>query len=326
MPQITLITTGGTIASRLAADGRDVVASVSGADLRATLHDPLEGIEIAIDEFCNVGSYAIDLPLAFNLARRIAEHLANPACDGVVVTHGTDTMEESAWMADLLVTSDKPVVFTGAQRSADEPDTDGPRNIADAIRIAASPTARGLGVMIVFEQDFHAARDVTKTHASRVDTFRSGEHGKLGEVDGDRVLVHRKPLLRKAYAPGQVETDVELIKMVMGASDRAIRFAAASGAKAIVLEGFGRGNATPAVTRAVAELAETGIPVIVASRCPEGRVKPIYGNGGGKDLERAGVIFAGDLSGIKARILASVLLGLGLEREEIRAEFEVLGG
>jgi len=96
--------------------------------------------------------------------------------------------------------------------------------------------------------------------------------------------------------------------------------------KAIVLEGFGRGNATPAVTRAVEELAETGIPVIVTSRCPEGRVKPIYGNGGGKDLERAGVIFAGDLTGIKARILASVLLGLGLDREEIRAEFELLGG
>jgi L-asparaginase len=326
MPQITLITTGGTIASRLDATGRDVVASVSGADLRATLHDPLEGIEITIDEFSNVGSYAIDLPLAFNLAKRIVEHLASPACDGVVVTHGTDTMEESAWMADLLVASDKPVVFTGAQKSADEPDTDGPRNIAEAIRIAASPLARGLGVMIAFEQDFHAARDVTKTHTSRVDTFRSGEHGKLGEVDGDRVLVQRKPLLRKAYSSERVETDVELIKMVMGASDRAIRFAAASGAKAIVLEGFGRGNATPAVTKAVAELAETGLPVIVTSRCPEGRVKPIYGNGGGKDLERAGVIFAGDLTGIKSRILASVLLGLGLGREEIRAEFAVLGG
>ena len=326
MPKITLITTGGTIASRLDAGGRDVVASVSGADLRASLHDPLEGIDLAIDEFCTIGSYAIDLPLAFRLAKRIVEHLADPACNGVVVTHGTDTMEESAWMADLLVASDKPVVFTGAQKSADTPDTDGPRNIAEAIRIAASPAARGLGVLIAFEQDFHAARDVTKTHASRVDTFRSGEHGKLGEIDGERVLVHRKPLLRKAYAPGRVETDVELIKMVMGVSDRAIRFAVASGAKAIVLEGFGRGNATPAVTRAVEELAETGIPVIVTSRCPEGRVKPVYGNGGGKDLERAGAIFAGDLTGIKSRVLVSVLLGLGLDREGIRAEFAYLGG
>lgn len=326
MPQICLIATGGTIASRLDADGGDVVAIVSGAALRATLHDPLEGIEITVDEFCNLGSSAIDLPLAFGLAKRIAEHLANPACDGVVVTHGTDTMEESAWMVDLLVASDKPVVFTGAQKSADTPDTDGPRNLAEAIRIAASQEARGIGVVIAFEQDFHAARDVTKSHTSRVDTFRSGEHGKLGEVDGERVVVHRKPLLRKSYAPGHVETDVELIRMVMGASDRAIRFAAASGAKAIVIEGFGRGNTTPTVTKAVEDLSATGLPVIVTSRCPEGRVKPIYGNGGGKDLDRAGAIFAGDLTGIKARILASVLLGLGLDREAIRAEFALLGG
>jgi L-asparaginase len=326
MARIVLLTTGGTIASRLDDDGADVVASMTGEALRATLQDPLDGIEIAIDEFCNIGSYAIDLPLAFALARRIAGHLADPTCDGVVVTHGTDTMEESAYLADLLVESDKPVVFTGAQRSADMPDTDGPRNLAEALRIAASPDARGLGVVVAFEQDFHAARDVTKTHASRVDTFRSGEHGKLGEVDDDQVVVHRRPMLRKSYAPQRIEADVELIKMVMGASDRALRFAAADGARAIVIEGFGRGNAPPAVTRAVADLAGTGLPVIITSRCPEGRVKPVYGKGGGKDLERAGAIFAGDLTGIKARILVAVLLGLGLDREAIRAEFALLGG
>lgn len=326
MPRIVLLTTGGTIASRLDEDGADVVAGVSGEALRATLQDPLDGIEVVVDEFSNIGSYAIDLPLAFQLAQRIADYLADPACDGVVVTHGTDTMEESAYLADLLVESDKPVVFTGAQRSADMPDTDGPRNLAEAIRIAASPAARGLGVVVSFEQDFHAARDVTKSHASRVDTFRSGEHGKLGEVDGDEVVVYRKPLLHKAYAAQRIETDIELIKMVMGASDRALRYAVASGARAIIIEGFGRGNAPPAVTRAVAELAETGLPVIITSRCPEGRVKPVYGKGGGKDLERAGAIFAGDLSGIKARILVAVLLGLGLDRDAIRVEFARLGG
>ncbi|MBC8129341.1 MAG: asparaginase, partial [Rhizobiaceae bacterium] len=130
MPTIQLITTGGTIASRPGAPGADVVASVSGADLRASLHDPLDGIALLVDDFCRVGSFAIDMKLAFRLARRIAAHLARPDCDGVVVTHGTDTMEESAFLADLLVPGDKPVVFTGAQRSADAPDTDGPRNIA----------------------------------------------------------------------------------------------------------------------------------------------------------------------------------------------------
>jgi L-asparaginase len=245
---------------------------------------------------------------------------------GVVVTHGTDTMEESAWIADLTVDTDKPVVFTGAQRPADTPDADGPRNIAEAVRVAAHGAARGLGTMIAFEGEFHAARDATKTHASRVDTFASGEHGKLGEIDGTTVVVHRRPLLRRFYDVPLIEPAVDLLKMTMGDDGRLLRLAAASGAKAIVLEGFGRGNTPPPVTAIVAGLIAGGLPVIVTSRCPRGRVRPIYGNGGARDLERAGAIFAGDLAGPKARILAAVLLGLGMDAEAMRAEFTFLGG
>ena len=186
MGKIVLITTGGTIASRHDAGRGATVASVGGAALRAGLHDALAGIDVVVDDFCNVGSFAIDMPLAFSLARRIERHLRDDDCKGVVVTHGTDSMEESAYLADLTVDSDKPIVFTGAQRSADEPDTDGPRNIAEAIRIAASERTRGLGAMIAFEQDFHAARDVTKTHASRVDTFASGSTGSSGRSTARR--------------------------------------------------------------------------------------------------------------------------------------------
>lgn len=326
MIRICLLTTGGTIASRRNAKTGDVVSSIKGTDLREMLYDPLDGIEIEIEEFCNIGSYAMDLARAHALANRINEKLADPAISGVVVTHGTDTMEESAFLVDLLLTSDKPVVFTGAQRNADYPDTDGPRNIADSIRLAGSPLARGLGAMICFEQEFHAARDVLKTHTSRVDTFKSGDHGKLGEIDGEVISLSRRPVLRKTYAAPKVEADIELIKMVMGMSDRAIRFAADSGAKAIVIEGFGIGNTTPAVTFAVKDIIAKGTPVIVTSRCSRGRVKPVYGNGGGKDLEAAGAIFAGDLSGPKARILAAVLTGLGQSIEEMRSEFTQIGG
>jgi len=142
--------------------------------------------------------------LAFALAGRINAKLDQSDWDGVVVTLGTDNMEESAYMADLLVRSDKPVVLTGAQRPADPPDTDGPRNVADSVRLAASPAAHGLGVMICFEQKFHAACDVTKTHTSRVDTFMSGEHGKLGDVDAGKVFVHRKPTSRRTYGPSSI--------------------------------------------------------------------------------------------------------------------------
>jgi L-asparaginase len=326
MSKIVLVTTGGTVASRNDPKSGHTAASVDGDSLRQSLRDPLDGVDLVVDEFCNVGSFAIDLPLAFDLAKRIGGHLADPATTGVVITHGTDTMEESAYLADLLVTSDKPVVFTGAQRAADTHDPDGPRNIADAVRIAASPSAIGLGAMIAFEQEFHAARDVTKTHTSRVDTFASGEHGKLGEIDGERVSVHRRPLLRKTFMAERIESRVDLIKLVMGSDDRFLRFAAESGAKGIVIEGFGRGNATPAAAKAVAEIIKAGIPAIVTSRCPRGRVRPIYGNGGARDLERAGAIFAGDLSGPKARVLAAVLLGAGLSSEAMRGEFDLLGG
>ncbi|MGE3871596.1 MAG: asparaginase [Parvibaculaceae bacterium] len=326
MRRICLITTGGTIASRREPRSGHVNASLTGPELRAMLHDPLDGIEIAIDEFCNIGSYAIDLPMSFALAKRIAEKLAGSDCDGIVVTHGTDTMEESAFMADLVVRSDKPVVFTGAQHAADEQNADGPRNITDAARLAACEAARGLGSVICFEQEFHAARDVTKSHTSRVDTFVSAEHGKLGEVDGDRIVVHRRPVLRRQYQAARITPDVELIKIAMGMNDRYLRFAQQNGAQAIVLEGFGRGNATPAIAGAARELVERGTPVIMTSRCQRGRVKAIYGNGGGRTLADGGVIFAGDLSGQKARVLVSVLLGAGLDGERLREEIEYLGG
>jgi L-asparaginase len=326
MSRIVLVTTGGTVASRHDPKSGHTTASVGGDHLRQSLRDPLDGVDLVVDEFCNVGSFAIDLPLAFSLAKRIGGHLADPATTGVVITHGTDTMEESAYLADLLVASDKPVVFTGAQRAADTHDPDGPRNIADAVRIAASPAAIGLGAMIAFEQEFHAARDVTKTHTSRVDAFASGEHGKLGEIDGGRVSVHRRPVLRKTFVAERIESRVDLIKLVMGSDGRFLRFAADSGAKGIVVEGFGRGNATPSAAEAVAEIIAAGIPVIITSRCPRGRVRPIYGNGGARDLERAGAIFAGDLSGPKARVLAAVMLGAGLSDEAMRTEFDTLGG
>lgn len=324
--KVHLITTGGTIASRRDTSTGDVIAGLDGPSLRAMLHDPLPGIEIEVEEFCNLNSFAIDLAMAFALANRINEVLAAEDCEGVVVTHGTDTMEESAYLADLLLASDKPVVFTGAQRAADEPDSDGPRNLADSIRLAAAPAARGLGAVICFEQEFHAARDVSKTHTSRTDAFMSWEHGKLGQIDAGAICLHRRPALRRAYAPKAIEPQVTLVRLAMGMDGDYLTYAADRGSKAIVLEGFGRGNTPPAVTKAVAEVIGRGIPVIICSRCPRGRVLPVYGNGGATDLHRAGAIFAGDLSGHKARILAAVLLGQGLDHDALRMEIEYLGG
>lgn len=325
MRKICVITTGGTIASMHEPNNGNVTASISGSELHAALRNLPDDIDVTIDEFCKMGSYAMDLSLSFSLAQHISSRLQE-GFDGVVITHGTDTMEESVFMADLVVRSDKPVVFTGAQHTADDPNADGPQNILDALRVAASDLVHGLGAMICFNHEFHAARDVSKSHTSRTDTFRSAEHGTLGDVDGNRVVVHRTPMLRRSYEVAHIATEIELIKLAMGSNDRYLRFACESGVRAIVLEGFGRGNAPPTVTQTAIDMVGKGIYVIMTSRCQRGRVKPIYGNGGGKTLAEGGVMFAGDLSGQKARVLLSVLLGMDLSDKQLREEIAYLGG
>lgn len=309
--KVVILSTGGTIASRHDREADALVSSASGEELLASLGALAPDVPVSTESFCNIGSFEMDLETSFRLARRVAVILADPDVAGVVVTHGTDTMEEAVFLADLVVASEKPVVFTGAQRHAAEADADGPRNLADSIRVAASPAARGLGAVIVFEGEIHAARDVTKVHAYRVGTFASAEHGKLGEIDAQRVIVQRRPLLRRAIVADRIETRVDLIRLVMGNDDRFMRCAMQSGARGIVLEAFGRGNVTPAVLAAIRDAVRDGIAVVVTTRCPQGRVMPLYGSSGGKAVAAAGAVFAGDLSGIKARILLALLLGAG---------------
>jgi L-asparaginase len=313
MSKVVVLGTGGTIASRVDPKTGHAVAAATGAELVETMrsrgHALPAGVELEVEQVCTVNSFRFDLELAFTIAKRAGALLADPTIAGVVVTQGTDTMEESSYLADLVVASDKPVVFTGAQRHADEPDSDGPRNLAQAIRTAATPEARGLGTVIVFEGEIHAARDATKLHASRSGAFWSGEHGKLGEIDGVTVVVQRRPALRRTFAVDRVEPRIDLIRLVMGADARFLRCALETGARGLVIEAFGRGNANPAVIEGIKEAVGQGVPVLITSRCPQGRVLPVYGDGGGQDVAAAGAIFAGDLQGPKARVLLSVLLG-----------------
>ncbi|SEP73836.1 asparaginase [Devosia sp. YR412] len=320
MKRVTVVSTGGTIASGKASD-HSVVADRKGAALIATLHDPLDGMAVEVDDFASVGSYALDLATVYQLVRCIAGHLERDDCDGVVVTHGTDTMEETAFIADLLIGSDKPVVFTGAQRHADMPDTDGPRNVADAIRVAAAPIARGLGSLLVFEGDIHAAATVSKTHTARVDTFRSAGYGKLGEIDNGVVYIQRRPERRVIADHGLVE-GIELVKPGLGSSTAYLDFCASAGVPGVIIEAFGRGNAPRGYADAVARLVKAGAIVVIASRCPEGRTLPVYGaDSGATTLQAAGAIFAGELSAIKSRLLLSALLAAKADRNAIAEAF-----
>jgi L-asparaginase len=321
LPKVVLIGTGGTIASRYDAKLGRTVASQRGEDLLAQVPQLAQIANVEVDDFATVPSFDMSAEFAFELAGRVNQQLARADVAGVVVTHGTDTMEESCYLADLLLSSDKPAVFTGAQRAHDDPNPDGPSNILAAVRTAAAPEARGLGAMICFADQIHAARDVTKVSASALATFQSYDNGALGAADAGRVVIHRRPERRRTFATGRLETRVALVRLCLGFDVALAEAALERGARGLVIEAFGRGNGPAALVPIVRAAVAADVALVITSRCPTGRVEPIYGKGGGKDLADAGAIFAGDLKGPKARLLLMVLLGAPDTRNRIAEIF-----
>jgi len=315
---VVVVSTGGTIAMRPDPATGKLVPAVSGDELVELLAWP-EAPPLELDDFAQVPSFDMHGGLALALARRLGEHAARADVAGVVVTHGTDTMEESVYLADRLLDAAVPVVFTGAQRGADQADADGPRNLRDAIRVAASPDAGGRGALIAFAGELHAAREARKVHTSALRAFGSPGHGPIGHVDGERVVFGRRPERRPPLPmPGRM-APVDLIRLHAGSDARFLRASLAGGAEAIVLEGTGRGNANDQVLEGVRQAVGAGVAVVVCSRCAEGRVEPVYGRGGGRDLADAGALFAGDLAGPKARVLLQAGLGAGLAAADVIA-------
>jgi len=308
---VVVLSTGGTIMARADPDTGKLVPAVSASELVEMMAWP-EAPELEVEDFTSVPSWDLHGNLALRLARRAREHAGREGVAGVVVPHGTDTMEENVYLADLLLGDGAtPVVFTGAQRAASEPDADGPANLRNAIRVATSPAARGRGATICFAGEVHAAREVRKVHTSALRAFDSPGYGPIGHVDGDVVAFRRAPERRAAFDPDRLETRVDLVRLYAGADGRFVRAAVDSGARAIVLEATGRGNANDAIVAAVRDAVAAGVAVVVCSRALAGRVEPAYGRGGGADLAEAGALFAGDLAGPKARVLLQVALGAG---------------
>ncbi|MBH8605887.1 asparaginase [Thermoactinomyces sp. CICC 10522] len=298
-----IIATGGTIAS-LPQENGDVIATLAGNQF-LDRYETMENVTIRTS--VTKGSFAFDYETLYTIGNDVLETVHSSDVSGVVVTHGTDTMEETAFFLSLIAAgTQKPIVLTGAQLNASHPSTDGLRNLMDAIRVAQTPVAGKLNVVVVFAGFIHTARDVQKIDTNALEAFDSPGWGPVGRVDEDQVIIARS--VRK-YPPLQlnVPKPVALIRLGVGMTGTEFR-RMVDGYGAVVLETFGRGNAHPSFTAEVKSLVHQGVPVVVTSRCIRGSVLPVYGNGGGRDLERSGAWFAGDLKGEKVRILLGLLL------------------
>ncbi|MEV5172443.1 asparaginase [Streptomyces flaveolus] len=303
MTRYRLIATGGTIASRRSAHG--LMALASGAELLTV--SGLGALDVEVDNFTTKGSYAFTLADLLALVRRTHDALAE-GVDSVVVTHGTDTMEESAFLLDLFHADPRPVVLTGAQRPFDSPASDGPANLAAAFTVAGSPRARALGPLLVFDGRAWQARGVRKVETLAAGAFEAPGRGPCLRVTHDGVLplaVRSRPPAFDLDAVRELPR-VDVVAAYAGCDGALLEAAAAAGAGGVVVQALGAGNTSAAMTAAVARLIDRGIPVAVSSRTFSGPVSPLYGGGGGADLERAGAVFTGDLSPWQARILLSV--------------------
>ncbi len=324
LPVVKLIATGGTIAMKIDPVTKAPVPAITGEDLISTVPEIAQVARMEVLNISNVPSGYMDPPRWIDLQKAVVQALARPDVAGVIVSHGTDTLEETAYFLDLTVPSEKPIVLIGAQRNASEKDFDGPRNLLNAARICVSPDARGKGSMIVLNNQINAGREVTKTHTSDVETFKSGDYGFLGNADADRVIFYRAPL-RRQYIPlvAQKLPYVEIIAAYGGADATLIKAAVAAGAKGLVIQALGWGNVNIPMYEGIKEVTAKGIPVVISTRVPNGRVLPVYGYvGGGNTLKKVGAIFADNLQPQKARLLLMLALQTTSKPEEIQKLFD----
>ncbi|MEW2139657.1 asparaginase [Streptomyces sp. NPDC005409] len=324
MARIVVISTGGTIASRW--QGSGFAADADGNEVIATAPLP-EGISVELVDLFSVNSPRLTTAHQLTLLRTVHEVLADPGVDGIVVTHGTDTLEESAFLLDLHHHDPRSVVFTGSQRPMGTADGDGPGNLYDALLTAAN--TRGLGVLIAFAGRVHAARGTVKTEAVALDAFADPSKELLGKIGFGKVTILRAPQRPAALplpAMPQLPPRVDVVVHHTDGDPVLLNAALAAGARGVVLVGTGAGNATPEIVDAVRAAVERGVLVALTTRVMAGPVTEIYTHGGAVDLVAAGAVPTGTLRAGQARIaVLSALLATDNTAEQARVLRVALG-
>lgn len=309
LPTVAIVTTGGTIAEKTDPKTGAAVPAVSGADLIKAVPALAKIANIKVVNFSNIDSSQMTPAIWLKLSKTVNKLVKNPNINGVVITHGTDTMAVGSYFLDLTVKTHKPIVFTGAMRDASDVSSDGAANIYDAVLEASSKQHYNWGVTVTLNQYINSARDVRKTQSNNVQTFNSGNKGYLGYIASNKVIFwHERKNILHLPLPTKLPK-VVLLETYAGANGDLVRDAVKSGAKGIVIEGVGAGNVNAKVYKAIQYALKKHVAVVISTRVPNGSVYPIYGDlGGGATLKRAGAILAGDLPGPKARILLMLAL------------------
>lgn len=305
--RILIITTGGTIAMKYDKNF-GVLPNDELVEMLKSFPQLQDVAEIHVYEYTNIPSPYMTPHKMFELGKLIEDKITE--FDGIVITHGTDTLEETSYFLDLMLSSSKPIVLTAAMRSGSELGLDGPRNIVGAVRVASDDQSQNRGVLVVMNDEINCARDVVKTDSGKTDAFETPLYGLLGIIDPDRVVYYRERIIKETIKTNVLDPAVDLIKCVSGMGTHHLDASINAGMKAIVLEAFGRGNIPKSIVPKLEEALHKNILIVIVSRTYTGRVLPEYGyEGGGRHLQDLGVILGGDLKGPKMRLKLMLLLG-----------------
>lgn len=319
MPKkILVLHTGGTISMQADASGAVVTSSDNPMN---HVSNPLEGIQVHSLDFFNLPSPHIKPKHMLALYQKIKEEADN--YDGVVITHGTDTLEETAYFLDTMEVPHMPIVLTGAMRSSNELGSDGVYNYLSALRVANDDRAADKGVLVVMNDEIHAAKYVTKTHTTNVSTFQTPTHGPLGLIMKHEILYFKTAEPRVRFDLDHIQGLVPIISAYAGMTDELIDMLDLEQLDGLIIQAFGAGNIPKETAQKLENLLQKGIPVALVSRCFNGIAEPVYAyQGGGVQLQKSGVFFVKELNAQKARLKLLIALNAGLTGQALKDYME----
>jgi len=321
--KVAIVFTGGTISMTVDSRIGAAIPSLSGEQIMSMVTNIDKIADIEVINFSEIPGPHMTPEMMMDLKNSISDLVNRDDITGVVVTHGTDSLEETAYFLSLTLYTQKPVVVVGAMRNSSELGYDGPSNLAAAVCTVIADEAQNKGVLVVMNNEVNLASEVTKTNTLTLDTFKSITYGPLGIIDDNKLILHRDIVRKQHIHTHRVECHVDLIKVVVGMDSKFLKFSIDSGAKGIIIEAMGRGNIPPTMLDGIRYAKENNIPIVIVSRCHSGRVLDTYGyEGSGRDLVELGCILGGNLPGQKARIKLMLALGKTNDINDIKDIFE----